>query len=190
MKGFVTAICTLLLLAAGTKAQDVLIQRDNGSAYGAYYNNPSFTNESVIIPLAGPCQILEVHVYYMGTTATRDTLIIAGDASEGAVPPTHWVWDYNLRSDPIVVDYGGQTGWKIIDLRARNLRADGHERLVVQHWTKPGGPFFAVDRDAQTTPYWSFIMNPAETTRSVVPANTISARTTSWCAFWFATTIL
>lgn len=163
MKGFVTAICTLLLLAAGTKAQDVLIQRDNGSAYGAYYNNPSFTNESVIIPLAGPCQILEVHVYYMGTTATRDTLIIAGDASEGAVPPTHWVWDYNLRSDPIVVDYGGQAGWKIIDLRTRNLRADGHERLVVQHWTKPGGPFFAVDRDAQTTPYWSFIMNPAET---------------------------
>jgi enediyne biosynthesis protein E4 len=163
MKLFATTLLALLLNAITTQAQDVLIQRDNGTSMGAYFNAAAFTNESVIIPVAGPCQVLEIRIYYLGQSASRDTLIVAGDASEGAVPPTHWVWGYNTIIDPIIVDYNGTPGWKTIDVRDRNLRSDGYDRIVIQHWLKKAGPFFSVDSDAQTTPYWSFLMNPTET---------------------------
>ncbi len=163
MKYFVTLLLALFIGAVPVHAQDVLIKRDNGTSLGGYFNAAAFTNESVIIPVAGPCQVLEIHIYYLGNSASKDTLIIAGDASEGTVPPTHWVWGYNTIIDPIIVDYNGTPGWKTIDVRGMNLRSDGYDRIVVQHWLKKSGPFFSVDSDAQTTPYWSFLLNPAET---------------------------
>ncbi|MBR9979275.1 MAG: CRTAC1 family protein [Bacteroidetes bacterium] len=154
----------LILLATAVPAQDVLIQRDNGTAAGAYFNRPSFTNESVILAFDGPCRILELHIYYMGDNPAKDTLYVVGDAAEGAIPPTHWVWGYNTLTAPIVVDYSGTPGWHTIDLRDRNLRCDGLERIVMQHWTQsPAGPWFAVDNDQQSTPYWSFLMDPTIT---------------------------
>ena len=151
-------------------AQPVLIQRDNGTKAGAYFNNPSFTNESAIISFDGPCRVLELRIYYMGTNAVKDTLFIVGDASEGAIPPTHWVWEYNTLIPPIVFDYPGTEGWYTIDLRGHDLRCDGHDRIVVQHWLqRPAGPWFAVDTDAQATPYWCFLMDPSKTNSLMGP---------------------
>ncbi|MBN1448830.1 MAG: VCBS repeat-containing protein [Bacteroidetes bacterium] len=157
-------LTTLLLSAAITMAQPVLIQRDNGTKAGAHFNTPSFTNESVIVSFDGPCKVLEIQIYYMGDRASKDTLFITGDASEGAIPPTHWVWSYNTLIPPIIVNYDGAEGWKTIDLRSLDLRSDGHDRIVVQHWVQsPAGPWFGVDSDKQTTPYWSFLMDPTKT---------------------------
>ena len=163
MRHAIIALTVMTLACASLQAQNVLVSRDNGNPMGAYYNTPSFTNESVIFSVAGPCQVLEIHIYYMGASARRDTIVVAGDASEGAVPPTHWVWYYNTIIDPIVVDYSGTAGWYTIDVRDRHLRSDGYDRIVIQHCVHPGSPRFAVDTDAQTQPYWSFLMNPAET---------------------------
>ncbi|MBR9973988.1 MAG: CRTAC1 family protein [Bacteroidetes bacterium] len=162
--------CTLLLSACtllitfDAGAQPVLIQRDNGTPAGAYFNAVSFMNESAILSFDGPCRVLELQIYYMGNNPAKDTLFIVGDASEGAIPPTHWVWEYNTLVPPIVFDYPGTEGWYTIDLRAHDLRSDGYDRIVVQHWLqRPAGPWFAVDNDAQTTPKWCFLMDPTKT---------------------------
>jgi hypothetical protein len=68
------------------------------------------TNESVILAFDGPCRILELQIYYMGDNPAKDTLYIVGDAAEGAIPPTHWVWSYNTLTAPVVVDYSGDSG--------------------------------------------------------------------------------
>lgn len=157
----------LLLLLAFTlpaTAQNVLIQRDNGSPAGAYFNAVSFMNESAIISFDGPCQVLEIQIYYMGNSPAKDTLFVTGDASEGAIPPTHWVWDYNTLIAPIEVAYSGTAGWVTIDVRDQNLRSDGYERIVIQHWLqKPAGPWWAVDNNKQEQPYWCFLMDPTKT---------------------------
>ncbi|MBE0644673.1 MAG: CRTAC1 family protein [Bacteroidetes bacterium] len=154
----------LCLLGAYALSQDVVIARDNGSPAGAYFNAITFMNESAIIAFDGPCHVLELRIYYMGNGPAKDTLYVVGDASEGAIPPTHWVWGYNTLIPPIVFDYPGTPGWYTIDLRGVNLRSDGYDRIVVQHWLKKGvGPWFAVDSDKQTTPYWSFLMDPTVT---------------------------
>ena len=154
----------LLSLTVSAYAQPVLIQRDNGTRAGAYFNAVSFMNESAIIAFDGPCRVLELQIYYMGNNPAKDTLFIVGDASEGAIPPTHWVWEYNTLIPPVVFDYPGTEGWYTIDLRGQDLRSDGYDRIVVQHWLqRPAGPWFAVDNDPQTTPYWCFLMNPTET---------------------------
>ena len=156
-------LSSLLLLTLTAAAQPVLVQRDNGTPAGAYFNAPSFMNESVILSFDGPCKVLELQVYYMGNGAAKDTLFIVGDAAEGAIPPTHWVWEYNTLIPPVVVDYTAE-GWYTIDLRDRNLRSDGYDRIVVQHWLqRPAGPWIAVDSDEQKTPYASFLMDPTKT---------------------------
>jgi hypothetical protein len=155
-------IAILFLFTATAIAQPVLVKRDNGTPAGAYFNAPSFMNESSILTFDGPCRVLELHIYYMGNGAAKDTLFIVGDAAEGAIPPTHWVWAYNTLIPPVVVEYTAD-GWYTIDLRSQNLRSDGYDRIVVQHWTqKPAGPWIAVDNDAQKTPYASFIMDPTQ----------------------------
>lgn len=157
-------LAMLLGVVSTAAAQPVLIQRDNGTPAGAYFNAPSFMNESGIVSFDGPCEVLEIQIYYMGNNPAKDTLFITGDASEGAIPPTHWVWSYNTLIPPIIVDYDGNPGWKTIDVRGMNLRSDGYDRIVIQHWIqRPAGPWFAVDNSQQERPYWSFIMNPHET---------------------------
>ena len=89
-------IATLLcLLGANARTQEILIKRDSGTPAGAYFNATTFMNESGIISFDGPCRVLELQIYYMGNGAAKDTLYVVGDASEGAIPPTHWVWGYN-----------------------------------------------------------------------------------------------
>lgn len=157
-------VSLLCLSGADVLSQDILIKRDNGTPAGAYFNNPTFTDESAIISFDGPCRVLELQIYYMGPAAARDTLYIVGDAAEGGIPPTHWVWKYNTLIPPISFDYPGAPGWYTIDLRGKDLRSDGYDRIVVQHWLKRSvGPWFAVDTDEQAVPYWSFLMDPTKT---------------------------
>ncbi len=154
----------LFVFTLPSGAQNVLIQRDSGTPAGAYFNAVSFMNESAIVAFDGPCQVLEIQIYYMGNSAAKDTLFITGDASEGAIPPTHWVWEYNTLIPPIEVDYSGTEGWVTIDVRDQNLRSDGYDRIVIQHWLqKPAGPWWAVDNNKQSAPYWCFLMDPTMT---------------------------
>ncbi|MFA6235505.1 MAG: hypothetical protein WC824_15120, partial [Bacteroidota bacterium] len=164
MTRLLLTVMMLSLLSANALSQEVLIKRDSGTPAGAYFNAKSFTDESAIISFDGPCRVLELQIYYMGQNPSKDTLYIAGDAAEGGIPPTHWVWGYNTLIPPIIFDYPGTPGWYTIDMRGKNLRSDGYDRIIVQHWLKrPAGPWFAVDSDEQVTPYWSFLMDPTVT---------------------------
>lgn len=152
----------ILLLTTNLSAQGVLVQKDNGMLGGYHNSITDAWEESVILAPAGPCRVLEVRVFLMGTAAQRDTIWIVGDPSEGAVPPTQWVRHYNAIAPPVVVDYQGQQGWVTIDLRTQNVRIEGTQRVCVQHRFKRNGPWFGVDSDKAGTPYTSFLMNPYE----------------------------
>jgi len=158
-------IAALLLAAVATaNAQEVLVQRDNGKVKAtlpAGYLVDSI-EESVILKPDGPCQVLEVHVYYKGTTAKKDTLWIVGDPAEGTIPPTAWVWHYNTLTEPVIVDYPGTEGWYTFDLRGKSVKSDGWDRIVIQHRIKQGGPYFVYDSDPQPDPKASFIMDPTK----------------------------
>ncbi len=142
------------------QAGEVVIQYDNGIPRTQYYERPNW-EESIIFQFDGPCEILEIQIYYTGTTPGRDTVYIVGDPAEGTVPPTFWVLHYNQRSNPIFVDYDGKAGWRY--LTVSNLRSDGYDRICIQHRLKSGGPWWAVDNNGTSVPYRSFTMNPAET---------------------------
>ncbi len=153
-----------VLLTARTGAQEIEIKRDNGQSVGAYFNAPSFFEESVILKPDGPCKVLEIRVYYLGNNPGKDTLMICGDPAEGAIPATAWVWHYNTLTSPVIVDYPGTAGWYNIDLRDRDLRLDGYDRIVIQHrLQKEVGPWFSVDNSQQQKPWASFTMDPNQT---------------------------
>lgn len=161
MKQFFLLVIPLTL---SLHAQEVLVQQDNGNPGGIYSNLPSFSEESVLLTPVGPCKVLEIRIYYGGGSASTDTVWIVGDPSEGAVPPTGWVWSYNTKINPVIVQYNGLPGWRTIDVRSANLRSDGYDRIVIQHRVKPSGPWWVVDNGtSQGGVYNSFLMNPTET---------------------------
>ena len=134
------------------------VMRDNGQPR-ALYTNVGF-EESVLLKPDGPCSIVALEIYFGSETPGSDTIWIVGDPAEGTVPPTSWVWSYNTLIPPFIVEHDGTPGWKSYDLSTSGLRADGHDRIVVQHRIDAGGPTFVFDNTAQGAPYGSFIMNP------------------------------
>ncbi len=68
--------------------------------------------------------------------------------------------EVHLDTPTFVIDYPGTPGWYSIDTKNSGVRSDGYDRIVVQHRTKSGGPYFSVDGSAQTTPYGSYLLNP------------------------------
>jgi hypothetical protein len=163
------AVILFLCSTAIVLAQPVLIKRDNG-ARGGVHSTLAGYEESVILVPTGPCRVLAAHIYMDGSVARRDTLWIVGDPSEGSIPPTRFVRSYNALTAPIVVDYDGVKGWDTIDLRDRNIRSDGYDRIVIQHDIQAGGPFFAYDNNSMTgPPYGSFLFDPVKTNTSNFP---------------------
>lgn len=142
------------------QSSEVIIQYDNGTPRTQYYERPNW-EESIIFQFDGPCEVLEIQIYYTGTTSAKDTVYIVGDPAEGTVPPTFWVLHYNQRINPIIVNYDGKAGWRFLPVS--NLRSDGYDRICIQHRVKSGGPWWAVDNNGASVPYRSFTMNPAET---------------------------
>src|SRR5512145_2013033 len=122
-RAFIAAMIISLVFSA--QAQEVLVQRDNGKAKATLPSSylVDSIEESVILQPAGPCQVLEVHVYYKGTAAKKDTLWITGDPAEGTIPPTSWVWSYNTLTEPLIVDYPGTEGWYTFDIRGRGVKS-------------------------------------------------------------------
>lgn len=143
-------------------AQPVIVKNDNGTPYQYYQNIAQFTEESVLLKPAGPCKVLEIQFFLTGAIAATDTIWVVGDPSEGAVPPTNWVWSYNAIINPIIVNYAGQAGWVNVDVRAANLHLDGYDRLCIQHRIKSKGPWFVIDNDGASQPYASFLTVIAE----------------------------
>ncbi len=167
----VTFFFVLVVAASTAFSQSVVIKKDNG-AYGGY-GPASVINdgweESVILGGTGPCRVLELYVYLAGgKTNALDTIVIAGDASEGAIPPTSWVWYFNALAPPIVVTYR-KAGWDTIDVRSLNLRIEGYDHVCIQHKVKKAGPYFGYDTDQAGQPYTSFLMTPYEEAIAGVP---------------------
>ncbi|MDP4199744.1 MAG: FG-GAP-like repeat-containing protein [Bacteroidota bacterium] len=150
------------LLAAGClRAQVCTVKHDGGiySGHDATGGHPLW-EESVMLQPKGPCKVVLLYLYLFGTTPVQDTIWLAGDASEGLTPPSHYVWDHNLLTDPIVFTTNGKTGWDTIDISDRNVRSDGYDRIVVQHRLRTGGPALCIARGGLTKPVASFLYDP------------------------------
>lgn len=158
MKAIATLLLALLASTALTAQTERVVSRDNGSDSSIY----TIVNaeESVMLKPEGPCRVVALEIYFASPRAGSDTMWVVGDPAEGAVPPTSWVWHYNTLAPPFVIEYDGTPGWKRYDLRAMNIRSDGHDRIVVQHRIDQGGLSWVFDDDGQTIPYGSFLMNP------------------------------
>ncbi|MBL0176409.1 MAG: CRTAC1 family protein [Ignavibacteria bacterium] len=167
MKQVFALSAAILAFATVAVSQPVIVKVDNGTTRG--YNvgngNVPLTNfeESAMLLPAGPCAVNKILVYYAGATAAKDTLYIVGDPSEGAIPPTSFVWSYNTLIPPIVVDYPGTPGWYEFDISGSGVRSDGYDRIVIQHRIKRLGPFFGVDSDGTSSPLASFLYDPVST---------------------------
>ena len=158
----------LLLSAEITRAQDTfIVARDNNRPKALY--NVAGIEESVMLKPAGPCDVVALQIYFAGTATARDTFYIVGDASEGAVPPTSWVWSYNTLAPPLILQHDGNPGWKTFDIEEYGIRSDGFDRIVLQHRIDAGGLTFVFDDSPQSAPYGSFIMNPAVTNSLGLP---------------------
>jgi hypothetical protein len=145
-------ITSLLLVSipAASQTTPVLLKRDNGTARG-HDVSAAMWEETMTLTTTGPCRLLELHIYYDGTKAGKDTVWIVGDPAEGAVPPTSNVWSYNALAAPVVMSYDGTPGWDTIDLRAANIHYDGYDRIVIQHRVNTGGPWFAIDNNGTSS---------------------------------------
>lgn len=98
--------------------------------------------ESVILDPGGPCRILELHIFY-GTGSGSDVVYLTGDAAEGAIPPTQYCLPYNtIAAETLSVE---APGWRVVDLRSRNIVRGGFDRIVVQHLVRPNGPYWGMD---------------------------------------------
>ncbi|MBI5648785.1 MAG: CRTAC1 family protein [Ignavibacteriae bacterium] len=165
MKTFLFPVCAVLICAAMCQAQTpVTVKIDNG-VYGGYHvggGNVPLTawEESAILKPAGPCEVTKLSIYFAGAVAARDTIYVVGDPSEGAIPPTSFVWSYNTLIDPIIFDYNGTPGWFDIPVPAGALRSDGYDRIVIQHRIKSAGPFFGIDNNGVSSPLAAFLYDP------------------------------
>jgi hypothetical protein len=111
--------------------------------------------ESIILDPAGPCRVVEVHVYY-GAGSGTDVVYLAGDAAEGAIPPTQYCLPYNtMVAETLNVS---TPGWYTIDVRRHNITVGGINRVVVQHLVRPGGPLWGMD--GGQTDIRSFFFDP------------------------------
>ena len=140
---------------------EVVVKNDNNIPRTTGYVERFFWEESKILKPDGPSILKKIQIYYVGDYPSRDTIYIMGDPSEGSVPPTLWVANYNLKTNPIIFDYPGVPGW--YEFPAGNIYLAGLDRVVILHRLNQKGPFFAVDTDGLSSPYSSFLMNPFET---------------------------
>ncbi|MEO6046591.1 MAG: VCBS repeat-containing protein, partial [Candidatus Kapaibacterium sp.] len=161
MKTILLSALALVLLVISAPAQGpVLFKRDSGIPKGHDTTVIDGWEETVIFNPGGPCALKQIYIYYDGTHAADDTLWIVGDPSEGALPPTSFVWSYNSLTDPIVVHYRGTPGWDTIDVSERGLRYDGYDRIAIQHRVHDDGPWFAVDNNGVASTLSSFLYDP------------------------------
>lgn len=168
-----------MLAMSGAVAQtQVEVKRDNGTATNRHEN--AGWEETVILSPSGPATLVGIKIYYTGSVARADTVHLVGDPSEGALPPTSFVWQYNNVIPPIKVDYDGTPGWRTIDLSDRNIHISGHERIVIQHrigedFGDPVGPYFAMDNSAGS-PLASFLFDPISVNELRFPGVYYAAR--------------
>ena len=161
-----------LLINNNLYPETQIVKRDNGVPRTAYQERAEW-EESVILQPDGPCEILEIQIYFAGETEGKDTIFIVGDAGEGVMPPTFWVLPYNTIYEPIYFDYDGRPGWRSFEVPG--LRAEGSDRIVIQHKLSAKGPWFAIDNDGYDEPYSSYIMDPTTENDYGWPGNTYLA---------------
>jgi hypothetical protein len=159
----------LLIISYNSFSFDVVVKNDNGVPRQSGYTERYFWEESKILKPSGPCILKKVQIYFVGNTKNVDTIYIAGDPSEGYLPPTLWVVHFNKRTEPIVFNYPGNPGW--YEFEVGNIYLAGLDRIVVQHRLNQAGPYFAIDDDGISQPYSSFLMNPFETNSLGGPGN-------------------
>src|SRR5215210_5389579 len=102
---YIPLLLALSIEATAALAQEpVLLKRDAGNP--SSHDNaakPGWEETMILVP-AGPCRLLEAHIYLSGSKPGHDTIYIVGDPAEGAIPATSYVWSYNTLTEPIVVE--------------------------------------------------------------------------------------
>ncbi len=157
MKKLLVLLSFLISFSQFLKAE-FIVKNDNGNPKSAYITAPfKRWEESVMLQPNGPCKILKIQVYFSGNQPNEDSLLIVADAAEGSIPPTEFVWHYALLTPPVKFSYDGVPGWKEFDISDRNLRAEGLDRIVVQHIISDKGPYFTYDSDGTSSPLRSFL---------------------------------
>ncbi len=169
MKKFVFLIFLMITVPHFCFPIDVVVKNDNGEPRFSGYTERYFWEESKILKPDGPCILKKLQIYYIGDTPNTDTIYIAGDPSEGYLPPTLWVIHYNQLTKPIIFNYQGKPGWYEFDVE--NVLIGGMDRIVIQHRLNQKGPWFAIDNDGISPPYSSFLMNPFENNSLGGPGN-------------------
>lgn len=139
------------------------LQSERGVPVGWLNGLGAGLEESAMIAPNGPCTVDEIYIFLGGSGSRKDTIWVVGDPSEGALPPTSFVWSYNALVAPFVVNFTGQ-GWVRLDLRSANLHLGGYDRFFVQHRVQNtgGGPYFVCDSVSPSQPYTSFIYDPTQ----------------------------
>ncbi len=162
-KSIMKSSLIILLLLFGIidlSSKVVTLSHDNSEPKGNSYQPVRvWWEESTYLAPSGPCVIKSILIYYEGDTPARDTLRICWFPTIEGWLPTHYVWHYNTIIEPIVVEYSGVPGWQRIDVAGLGLRSDGFDKIVVQHFIKPSGPWFAYDSDGNNSGDLSWINN-------------------------------
>ncbi len=154
----ILAILFILLISSSSLfSATVIIKNDNGIPRTSYQERQD-CEETVFLVPDGPCKVVELQIYYAGTTPGKDTVYFVGDPAEGAVSPTFWCLHYNMIGEPIIFDYDGNPGWRNIPVNG--IRSDGYDRIVIQHRLNKTGPWFGLDNDGTSSPMRSWLMDP------------------------------
>ncbi|MFW5701602.1 MAG: FG-GAP-like repeat-containing protein [Bacteroidota bacterium] len=152
---FLNTFFILVLIPIGLFSQ--IIQNDNGKPGGSYAGTRVTWEESVLLKPDGPCKIKKIMIHLSGDNPGLDTIMVCGDPSDGGLPPTEFVWHYNLLIDQLIVDYDGNPGWYEFDVSETGLRADGFDRICIQHNINEGGPYFTYDDNGAEPPVSSYL---------------------------------
>jgi hypothetical protein len=112
--------------------------------------------ESAILAPNGPCVVKQIQIHYAAGSGA-DTIYLASDAAEGAIPPTQYSWSYGTYTGPVVTTAQAGT-WMTLDVSDRNIRLGGFDRIVVQHRMRTGGPTWSMDASQNTST--SFVYDP------------------------------
>lgn len=162
MKNLLAIITTILALIFSVCIFDIksqtLLKYDNDKPNSySIKKNPASLGwiESVMLLPTGPAKILKIYIYFDGTIKGKDTIRIVGDPSEGAYPPTNWVWSYNTLTPPIEINYDGVPGWDTIDVSNLGIKSDGYDRIIIQHEVTENGPHIALDGGSSSKSFWS-----------------------------------
>jgi hypothetical protein len=144
-----------------SNSQQIEFKYDSGNYLGnSYVSTKAWWEESAYLQPDGPCKVQKIKIYYAGDKPAIDTIHIVGFPIAGNLYPTHYAWVNNTLIDPIIYNYDGTPGWKEFDVSGTGLKSDGFDKIVIQHYVKPDGPWFGYDDGRPNSRNLSWMTDP------------------------------